>query len=176
VISLAASFLLLTYGLIRVDPVIIVGQFLSYYIYVRNLQFTLIWKKITLVGKIFIILFPMGVTAWLLSYLEMAWVDVYPSSWSNGFLLLGFSGQLLLNVRFVYQWIYLEKTKKAILPLPFWWISGVASVLVLFYAFNHPVYGIDPVLVVAQLLGILVYARAVIIHLTKRDTASSSGQ
>jgi lipid-A-disaccharide synthase-like uncharacterized protein len=77
-------------------------------------------------------------------------------------LILGAIGQLLLNLRFVYQWYYSEKYKQSILPLGFWIISLVASVMIILYAaYRTP---IDPVLLVAQSMGIFVYVRNIILH------------
>ncbi|MBA4058592.1 MAG: lauroyl acyltransferase, partial [Marivirga sp.] len=75
-------------------------------------------------------------------------------------LILGAIGQLMLNLRFVYQWYYSEKHKTSILPLGFWIISACASVMILIYAS----YRIDPVLLVAQGMGIFVYLRNIFIH------------
>jgi len=44
-ISLLASILLLTYGILRNDFAIVVGQFLVYSIYIRNLQLKNAWQK-----------------------------------------------------------------------------------------------------------------------------------
>jgi lipid-A-disaccharide synthase-like uncharacterized protein len=45
-VSLAGSFIVLVYGVLRKDPVIILGQILSYYIYIRNLQLKQRWTSI----------------------------------------------------------------------------------------------------------------------------------
>ena len=41
--SLAASFLLFFYGCLRNDFPIMLGQIITYYIYIRNLQFEKLW-------------------------------------------------------------------------------------------------------------------------------------
>src|SRR4051812_40281662 len=45
-LSLVASFLFSIYGILRNDFVIILGQTLSYFIYIRNLQLKNDWAKI----------------------------------------------------------------------------------------------------------------------------------
>ncbi|MFP4065545.1 MAG: lipid-A-disaccharide synthase N-terminal domain-containing protein, partial [Bacteroidales bacterium] len=45
-LSLLASFMLIIYGFLRNDIVIIGGQLVSYYIYIRNLQLKHQWKII----------------------------------------------------------------------------------------------------------------------------------
>ncbi|HEY5826223.1 MAG TPA: lipid-A-disaccharide synthase N-terminal domain-containing protein, partial [Cyclobacteriaceae bacterium] len=50
---------------------------------------------------------------------------------------------------------YSEKAKESLLPLGFWVISLVASVMVVSYAYiKH-----DPVLLVSQGLGMMAYSR-----------------
>jgi lipid-A-disaccharide synthase-like uncharacterized protein len=83
------------------------------------------------------------------------------NDFTNPIILIGAIGQLLLNFRFIYQWIYSEKQHESVLPLPFWIISTVASVMILCYA----TYRVDPVLLVAQGMGIFVYIRNMLIHL-----------
>ncbi len=45
-LSLIAAFLLFIYGYLRDDFAIMLGQSLTYYIYIRNLHFQGEWKKI----------------------------------------------------------------------------------------------------------------------------------
>jgi lipid-A-disaccharide synthase-like uncharacterized protein len=81
------------------------------------------------------------------------------NDFTNPIIVIGAIGQLLLNVRFIYQWIYSEKQKDSMLPLGFWIISTIASVMILAYA----TYRVDPVLLVAQGMGIFVYIRNIFI-------------
>jgi lipid-A-disaccharide synthase-like uncharacterized protein len=69
--------------------------------------------------------------------------------------IVGDVGQLMLNLRFIYQWYYSEQRKVSILPLGFWVISLTASVFVLIYG----LYRRDPVLIVSQGLGMVAYVR-----------------
>ena len=75
-------------------------------------------------------------------------------------LVIGISGQLLLNCRYLYQWYFSEKAKQSLLPLGFWVISAFASVLVVIYS----IFRKDPVLLVAQSLGLVVYIRNIWIY------------
>ena len=79
-------------------------------------------------------------------------------------MIAGTIGQLALNFRFIYQWYYSEKVQVSVLPIGFWHISIWASVLVILYSLFHPVHGYDPVLLVSQSMGILVYIRNVILY------------
>jgi len=157
--SLFASGLFLFYGLLRNDMVIIFGQLLAYFIYIRNLQLDGEWKKMIPFLRWSFIFFPAFI---LIGVLNVPVLKV--ELWSRDQLhqplfMAGAIGQLLLNFRFVYQWYFAEKSGLPELPLGFWVISFFGSILVIVYA----VYRLDPVLLLAQVLGITVYTRNIIL-------------
>lgn len=162
-ISICASLLFLLYGLLRGDYVILIGQFVTYYIYLRNLHYQGSWNKV-----------PVGFQLLLLSLAPILLVFVPPAelytssqpmfTHTSIIVLIGFLGQLLLNLRFIYQWIYLERHKESLLPSGFWLLSVAGSLLILIYACWHPIHGIDPVLIFAQGMGLLVYLRNLILQ------------
>lgn len=164
IFSLCGSFLFLIYGLFRLDVVIIVGQTISFYIYIRNLQFKHVWSDIGRPFQLLILLWPL--------ILMGSWFSLWPSDLSqlfslrvftDTFLIVGGIGQLLLNFRYVYQWYQSEKINESILPLGFWMISLLASGMVVVYGW----YRNDPVLLVAQSLGIIVYLRNIYFAIRK---------
>ena len=77
------------------------------------------------------------------------------SDFTEAIMIIGTIGQLMLNLRYLYQWYYSEKAKESLLPLGFWVISFVASIMVVSYAYIK----MDPVLLVSQGLGMLSYSR-----------------
>jgi lipid-A-disaccharide synthase-like uncharacterized protein len=89
------------------------------------------------------------------------------NDFTNPIIFMGAIGQLMLNLRFIHQWYYSEKHKTSILPLGFWIISTGASILILIYA----TYRVDPVLLVAQGMGIVVYIRNIVIHFKGKASA-----
>jgi lipid-A-disaccharide synthase-like uncharacterized protein len=156
VFSLAGSTLFLIYGLIRHDIVILIGQFISFYIYVRNLQLKKAWPLIPYLLGLLILLVPPF-------FLFLAYRHLTDFSFENSFwpiVLIGIAGNLLLNCRYLYQLYFSEKANESVLPLGFWIISAVASVMVVVYS----IYKHEPVLLVAQSLGILVYLRNIFIY------------
>ncbi|MFN5169817.1 MAG: lipid-A-disaccharide synthase N-terminal domain-containing protein [Cyclobacteriaceae bacterium] len=158
-ISLLASFLFLIYGVLRSDPVIVLGQTLSYFIYIRNLQLKGAWQKIPTLLRLLAFALPVLVFAWMALSPGNVWERlISQADFTNFWIVLGTIGQLMLNFRFVYQWYYSERAGTSALPLGFWVISAVASVMVILYALFRP-GGIDPVLLLAQGLGIFVYLR-----------------
>jgi len=70
-------------------------------------------------------------------------------------LALGFVGQLAFTGRFVLQWLYSEYKKRSIIPVSFWYLSIIGSALLLAYA----IYRQDPVFIVGQSFGFIVYLR-----------------
>jgi lipid-A-disaccharide synthase-like uncharacterized protein len=164
-LSLMASFLFLIYGIIRNDLVIIIGQTLSYLIYIRNLQLKNNWAQFPGSVRLIIFLLPAAVLGWVVFGPVNKLHDIFANSdISNPMIAVGAVGQLMLNFRFIYQWYYSEKQNDSILPLGFWVISSMASVMILAYA----TYRLDPVLLVAQGMGIFVYVRNMFIHFKAR--------
>jgi lipid-A-disaccharide synthase-like uncharacterized protein len=163
--SLIASFLFLIYGIIRNDLVIILGQTLSYFIYIRNLQLKNEWRRFNPVVRIILFAMPGLALGWIIFGPVNKLHDIFSNSdLSKPLIAIGAIGQLMLNFRFIYQWYYSEKHNDSILPLGFWVISSVASIMILSYAS----YRLDPVLLVAQGMGIIVYLRNIFIHFKAR--------
>ncbi|MDD5069827.1 MAG: lipid-A-disaccharide synthase N-terminal domain-containing protein [Candidatus Omnitrophica bacterium] len=70
-------------------------------------------------------------------------------------LIVGFLGQSLFFCRFLFQWIVSEKEKKSIIPVCFWYFSLGGGVILLIYS----LYRRDPVFILGQSFGVLIYAR-----------------
>jgi len=165
--SLIASALFLVYGFLRTDIIIIAGQVVAYFIYIRNLQLKGEWIQFSTFARIFFFLLPVIIC---LSYLlqgsqKQSMLPVFSSDYLS--ILIGGTGQLLLNVRFIYQWYVSEKSGVSYLPLGFWVISAVGSVLVIGYS----VMKLDPVLFVAQALGVIVYTRNIVLFIRSPENS-----
>ncbi len=74
---------------------------------------------------------------------------------ANAWLAIGFLGQAFFSMRFLIQWIYSERMKKSLIPVPFWYFSIGGGITLLSYA----IYREDPVFIVGQGAGLLVYGR-----------------
>ena len=74
------------------------------------------------------------------------------------FLCIGFIGQGLFASRFIVQWIYSEKKGESYIPLVFWYLSIFGGIGLLTYA----VFRQDPVIIVGQSFGIVIYLRNLI--------------
>jgi lipid-A-disaccharide synthase-like uncharacterized protein len=156
ILSLTASFLFLIYGVLRHDAVILFGQTISYYIYIRNLQLKGFWIQIPRVVRFVILPLPVALIIWIAFIEPAAFRQIAANTnFADALIVIGSIGQLLLNFRYFYQWYYSERANESILPLGFWIISAVASVMVVYYALHRN----DPVLLVSQSLGFVVYTR-----------------
>src|SRR5208282_5025009 len=70
-------------------------------------------------------------------------------------LLAGFLGQALFTARFVVQWWVSERKRDSVVPVAFWWLSLLGGGALLSYAISRH----DPVIMVGQAMGLLVYIR-----------------
>jgi len=159
-ISLLASFLLFLYGYLRDDFAIMLGQAITYYIYIRNLQLQGEWRKLSLFVRWFAMLFP--VLIGLYSYNNgIADLDnlLRNDNIPEWLFILGIVSQILFTLRFVYQWLYSEKARESTLPMGFWILSFSGALLILIYA----VFRRDPVLFTGHFAGIVIYSRSIIL-------------
>jgi lipid-A-disaccharide synthase-like uncharacterized protein len=70
-------------------------------------------------------------------------------------LAVGFTAQTLFAMRFVIQWIYTERARESVVPEAFWYFSLTGGLMLLTYA----VYRGDPVFILGQAMGLVVYSR-----------------
>ena len=68
---------------------------------------------------------------------------------------IGFAGQLCFASRFLVQWIASESKGKSHIPIAFWYLSLGGGLILLSYA----VWRQDPVFIVGQAFGGVVYVR-----------------
>ena len=90
---------------------------------------------------------------------------------TNQWLIIGFVGQALFGARFIIQWIVSEKKGESTIPLAFWYCSIGGAIVLLSYA----IYKEDPVFIVGQSLGSIVYIRNLILIDRKRKSMASMG-
>jgi lipid-A-disaccharide synthase-like uncharacterized protein len=70
-------------------------------------------------------------------------------------LAVGFTAQMMFAMRFVIQWIYTERARESVVPEAFWYFSLIGGLMLLTYA----VYRGDPVFILGQAMGLVVYSR-----------------
>ena len=73
----------------------------------------------------------------------------------HGWLGVGLLGQAFFSARFLVQWIASERRQQSVVPVHFWYFSIGGGLTLLAYA----IYRLDPVFILGQGAGLLVYAR-----------------
>ena len=70
-------------------------------------------------------------------------------------VFFGLFGQLMFTGRFLVQWIASERARKSVVPVIFWYFSIAGGLVLLAYA----LYRRDPVFILGQSLGVIIYSR-----------------
>ncbi len=165
-LSLLASFLLFVYGYLRDDFAIMLGQSLTYFIYIRNLHLQGEWQKSPKWFRWFLLLFPVLIVAYAYNNGKYDMYELFNNKdipfW---LLLLGVVAQIIFTLRFVYQWLYSEKAKTSHLPVGFWVLSVIGASLIITYA----VFRKDPVLLLGHGSGLIIYLRNIFIWRKQDD-------
>jgi lipid-A-disaccharide synthase-like uncharacterized protein len=86
----------------------------------------------------------------ILNYLYDVFIDKL-----DVWVVLGFVAQGFFTMRFLVQWIASERARASVIPVAFWFLSIGGGLLLLIYA----LYRRDPVFIVGQAFGLLVYVR-----------------
>jgi lipid-A-disaccharide synthase-like uncharacterized protein len=163
--SLAGSILLFIYGWLRNDFSIIFGQFISYYIYIWNLNIKGVWPRIPVIFRVAIFALPLAAlcvmfsqaTYFIQHFLHNSQVPLW-------LLVFGSAGQFIFTIRFIYQWYYSYRRHASYLPVGFWIISLVGSGIIVAYG----VFRLDPVLIIGQSVGFITYTRNIMLGVKKK--------
>ena len=156
IFSIAGAYLLCLYGWLRHDFAIVFGQCISYYIYLYNLKLKGLWthvpwllRSVLLLTPVVALCFVMGNAAEVIdNFLHNKDVPMW-------LLVYGSAGQVLFTLRFVYQWLYSNREGESRLPVGFWIISLMGSLLIVSYG----IIRLDIVLIVGQSFGLFAYIR-----------------
>jgi lipid-A-disaccharide synthase-like uncharacterized protein len=85
-------------------------------------------------------------------------------------LAVGLLGQALFSARFLVQWIASERLRKSVVPHQFWYFSIGGGLSLLVYAIHR----LDPVFILGQAAGLVVYARN--LYFIHRNSAAAVTQ
>lgn len=172
VLSLAGAYLLCLYGWLRNDFAIVLGQFVSYYIYLWNLKLKGVWPRVPRLLRLVLLLTPVvaigfvaaDASTFVARFLHNEDVPLW-------LLLFGSAGQLLFTLRFVYQWYYSMRHRESRLPAGFWIISLAGSLSIVSYGFVRA----DIVLIVGQSFGVIAYIRNLCLLREQNEDSSKKG-
>ena len=155
-LSILGAYLLFIYGWLRDDFAIILGQLISYYIYIWNLNKKESWQGLPGIIRYVLMLTPVVAILFMLKdaggFVEQFFKNENVPLW---LLVFGSMGQVIFTLRFVYQWLYSRKKNESLLPMGFWLISLTGSLIIVAYA----LYRMDPVLILGQSTGLVAYSR-----------------
>jgi lipid-A-disaccharide synthase-like uncharacterized protein len=161
VLSLLASYLFFIYGWLRNDFAIMLGQTITYYIYIWNLRKIGFWFIMPYIIKSILLFTPVVAALVILNegnfFIDKFFSDPSIPLW---LILFGSVGQIIFTFRFVYQLIYSIREDESMLPLGFWLISLTGSVIILTYGMLR----LDPILLLGQSLAMLAYIRNIMLH------------
>ncbi|MBO4657471.1 MAG: lipid-A-disaccharide synthase N-terminal domain-containing protein [Bacteroidales bacterium] len=165
VLSLVASIVYFVYAYLRNDFSIMLGLFISYFIYIWNMGMKGVWKKLPDAARIttvsLLVALPFVAVSVLFLRDPSAAVDtLFKNELIPGWMIvMGTVGQLVFTVRFIYQFLYSRKRNESLLPVGFWIIGIIgATILVTYGALRH-----DWVLLVGQAFGWVTYVRNLMI-------------
>lgn len=161
VLSIIASYLFFIYGWFRNDFSILLGQLISYYIYIWNLNENGVWNKINIAFRTLLIFTPICAIGFVLKDFNI-FIDVFLKNKNVplALVIFGSLGQVIFTFRFVYQWIYSMKRNESLLPLGFWIISLVGSGIIVIYGLIR----LDPILILGQSVGFIAYTRNIVLY------------
>lgn len=169
VLSIIASYLFCIYGWFRNDFSILLGQLISYYIYIWNLNENGVWKKINIILQTILVLTPILAIGFVLKN-----GNYFVSNFLNNtkiplwLIIWGSAGQIIFTLRFVYQWIYSMRRNESVLPIGFWIISLLGSGIIASYG----IIRVDPILILGQSVGFIAYTRNIDIYRKELKTQS----
>ncbi len=163
-LSIVAAIIMFFYGWLRNDFAILLGQSITYFIYIYNLKLLKAWKKLSIPFRVFTYLVPLVVVPFGLYHYGARVQQLFHNKDIPLLLLLwGSAGQVVFTLRFVYQWFQSRKAQESLLPMGFWLISLTGSLMILSYA----VYRKDPVLFIGQIFGAAIYSRNIWLSRTR---------
>ncbi len=83
----------------------------------------------------------------------------------DAWVLFGFLAQFVFFLRFAVQWWASEREKRSVVPISFWYLSIIGSVMILIYAVKRE----DIVFITAQFLALFIYLRNIMLHRKERS-------
>ena len=150
-LSLFGALTMSFYGFLRQDLAILLGQLVSFYVYIYNLKLKGELFRISKLGAVAVILTPLVLLA-----LELRDTEAFAAIFLNQeaipyyWLAFGMIGQFLFTFRFIYQLVVSHRSQQSVLP---------PKLMVQIYG----IYRLDIVLILGQVGGIVTYVRNIML-------------
>ena len=159
--SIIGSMILLYYGWLRRDLAILTGEFISFYIYLWNLRAKGLFEPVPRIVPGLVALVPLAALLLMLGRSTSFSTGLFHNAEVSGPLLVfGIAGQIIFKSRFIFQWFYSVRHGESSLPMSFWVISVLGSLMIILYGLIRH----DWVLVAGQ-IGIVASVRNIMIAL-----------
>lgn len=159
-LSLLASFIFCMYGWLRNDFAIVLGQLISYYIYIWNLKIENNWQQLNAGVRFLAYATPVAALLYVCSDIQGSYDKLFnQTDLPLSLILFGSIGQLIFVFRFIYQWWYSKQLQRSVLPFKFWLISLVGASII----FTYGIIRFDIVLMLGQSFGLVVYIRNMVL-------------
>jgi lipid-A-disaccharide synthase-like uncharacterized protein len=88
----------------------------------------------------------------------------------NFWLVFGLAAQVCFFMRFFIQWLVSERKKESYIPMIFWYLSLIGGTGLLIYSIQRK----DPVFIVGQSVGIIIYTRNILLRMQKTKGKTSN--
>jgi lipid-A-disaccharide synthase-like uncharacterized protein len=100
-------------------------------------------------------------------------MDAGPGAMSTEqfWLSIGFLAQGFFSMRFIVQWVVSEKRKESVFPVSFWFFSLCGGLTLFIYAIHRQ----DPVFILGEGAGILIYLRNLFLIWRKQRRLAGGG-
>lgn len=162
-LSILGSLIFLIYGILRHDFAIVLGQVLVYFIYIRNLHLKEQWRPVPFIFRSLVLIAPFLTLAYLFSDTPENLTSLLKNEEiSLPLQVWGSAGQVIFTLRFYVQWFDSESKNESVLTRRFWLVSLVGSIMIIIYA----LFRSDPVLLLGQLSGTVIYLRNIVLGKT----------
>jgi lipid-A-disaccharide synthase-like uncharacterized protein len=100
---------------------------------------------------------------------EALWSALHVENWTEfTWVMIGLTGQLLFTARFLVQWLASEREKRSVIPIAFWYFSLAGGVVL----FTYALWRRDPVFILGQSMGLVIYARNLWLIHAERNNSS----
>ena len=167
VLSVIGSYLFFVYGILRDDFSIVLGQLISYYIYLWNLNAKGVWKRLGLVLQTVLLATPVVAVVLMLQHASVYFHNFFRNDNIPFWLVVfGSAGQVIFTLRFVYQYFYSRYKHQSTLPVGFWAISLFGSIVIIAYG----IFRLDPVLILGQSFGFVAYIRNLVLGFKEKKS------
>jgi len=97
-------------------------------------------------------------------------INFLPITAEHVWVTIGLIGQCLFFMRFLVQWLVSEKLGRSVIPDVFWYFSIGGGLILLAYA----IYRADPVFILGQSTGLIVYIRNIVLVRRHKRTGEAT--